>query len=125
MGPDAIDVRADGVRLRPGTRVDLGGFAKGWTLDRLVEDLESAGVRNAFLSFGQSSIHALGTPRGDTVWRVLVRGPDGGIAAQPVPAVNIEDRKLAEFTDEEIEEILKQAGFRSLLPANAPAASQP
>jgi len=34
-----------------------------------------------------------------------------------VPSVNIEDRKLAEFSDDEIHEILRQAGFRSLLPA--------
>ena len=33
-----------------------------------------------------------------------------------VPSVNIEDRKLAEFTEDEIHEILKQAGFRSLIP---------
>ena len=33
-----------------------------------------------------------------------------------VPSVNIEDRKLAEFNDDEIHEILRQAGFRSLLP---------
>jgi hypothetical protein len=33
-----------------------------------------------------------------------------------VPAVNVEDRRLAEFSDEEIREILRQAGFRSLLP---------
>jgi uncharacterized ferritin-like protein (DUF455 family) len=35
--------------------------------------------------------------------------------SQRVPAVNVEDRRLAGFTDEEIEEILRQAGFRSLL----------
>ena len=34
-----------------------------------------------------------------------------------VPAVNVEDRKLAEFSNEEIHEILRQAGFRSLVPA--------
>ncbi|MGZ5494510.1 MAG: DUF455 family protein, partial [Thermoanaerobaculia bacterium] len=34
-----------------------------------------------------------------------------------VPAVNIEDRKLAEFSEAEIHEILRQAGFRSLIPA--------
>jgi hypothetical protein len=33
-----------------------------------------------------------------------------------VPAVNVEDRKLAEFSDDEIHEILRQAGFRSLIP---------
>jgi uncharacterized ferritin-like protein (DUF455 family) len=35
--------------------------------------------------------------------------------AARVPAVNVEDRKLAEFSDDEIHEILRQAGFRSLV----------
>ena len=39
--------------------------------------------------------------------------------ADRVPAVNIEDRRLAEFTDEEIQEVLRQAGFRSLAPEAA------
>jgi uncharacterized ferritin-like protein (DUF455 family) len=38
-----------------------------------------------------------------------------------VPSVNIEDRKLAEFSGEEIHEILRQAGFRSLIPNEAGA----
>ncbi len=33
-----------------------------------------------------------------------------------IPPVNIEDRRLAEFSDDEIREILRQAGFRSLEP---------
>ena len=36
-------------------------------------------------------------------------------AESRIPAVNIEDRRLAEFSDEEIREILRQAGFRSLV----------
>jgi uncharacterized ferritin-like protein (DUF455 family) len=36
--------------------------------------------------------------------------------AERVPAVNVEDRRLAEFGDDEIHEILRQAGFRSLIP---------
>lgn len=38
-----------------------------------------------------------------------------------IPAVNIEDRKLAEFSDDEIHEILRQAGFRSIIPTEATA----
>ncbi len=41
-----------------------------------------------------------------------------------VPAVNIEDRKLAEFNDGEIQEILIQAGFRTLIPEK-PRESRP
>jgi uncharacterized ferritin-like protein (DUF455 family) len=40
---------------------------------------------------------------------------------QRIPAVNVEDRRRAEFTDDEIHEILRQAGYRSLLPAEAQA----
>jgi len=36
-----------------------------------------------------------------------------------IPAVNVEDRRLAEFSDDEINEILRQAGYRSLVPAEA------
>jgi uncharacterized ferritin-like protein (DUF455 family) len=36
-------------------------------------------------------------------------------AVSKAPAVNVGDRRLAEFNDEEIGEILRQAGFRSLV----------
>mgnify|MGYP001392295021 FL=1 len=35
------------------------------------------------------------------------------------PAVNVEDRRAAEFTEEEVAEVLRQAGFRSILPSIA------
>jgi hypothetical protein len=35
------------------------------------------------------------------------------------PAVNVEDRVAAEFTEEEVAEVLRQAGFRSILPSIA------
>ena len=41
--------------------------------------------------------------------------------SERVPAVNVEDRRLAEFSDDEIHEILRQAGFRSLIPRKEPA----
>ena len=44
-----------------------------------------------------------------------------GFAEQRIPVVNIEDRKLAEFSDDEIRVILEQAGFRSLMPKETTA----
>jgi uncharacterized ferritin-like protein (DUF455 family) len=38
-----------------------------------------------------------------------------------IPAVNVEDRRLAEFSEEEIHEILRQAGFRSLVASGSTA----
>jgi uncharacterized ferritin-like protein (DUF455 family) len=48
------------------------------------------------------TLNAVGTPIRD--------------AGERVPMVNVDDRRLAGFTDDEIHEILRQAGFRSLLP---------
>jgi len=42
---------------------------------------------------------------------------NGKVFAAPeerVPAVNVDDRKLAEFTDDEVQVILRQAGFRTI-----------
>lgn len=40
-------------------------------------------------------------------------------AQEGAPAVNVRDRLLAEFSEDEVHEILRQAGFRSLLPERA------
>lgn len=82
VGSDAIRAhppdRAELVRA--GASVDLGGVAKGWALDRMAERARAAGVRSALLSFGQSSLWAIGAPAGADGWRLLVRRPDGGFA---------------------------------------------
>ena len=62
-------------------------------------------------------------------WVAQVNAGMAALGSAPVelsgaaaPAVNIEDRRLAEFSDDEIREILKQAGFRSLVPEQPVAA---
>lgn len=82
-------VGADAIRLAPpdraeiaraGASIDLGGVAKGYALDRLAERVRAAGIANALLSFGQSSLWAIGAPSGEAGWRLVVRRPDGGFA---------------------------------------------
>jgi thiamine biosynthesis lipoprotein len=81
VGPDSVEITPAGVRLaREGMALDLGGLAKGWALDRMVERLHARGVERAFLSFGQSSIVALGAPPDAEAWRVLVGDARGGYA---------------------------------------------
>ncbi|MFQ5513761.1 MAG: FAD:protein FMN transferase [Myxococcota bacterium] len=87
-----IDPRAGTVELpQPGMSVDLGGIAKGFALDRLVERLRSRGVRSALLSFGGSSLHALGAPEGKEGWRVLLRDASDGFAG----VLTLRDRALS------------------------------
>lgn len=50
--------------------LDLGGFGKGYALEKVKELLSDASVDQAFISFGESSILAVGNhPAGDK-WRI-------------------------------------------------------
>jgi thiamine biosynthesis lipoprotein len=82
VGPNRISVvSGDGVSLaKEGMRLDLGGVAKGYALDRMLPLLERHGIETALLNFGQSSTWAVGAPAGSTGWRLLVRAPEGGFA---------------------------------------------
>jgi len=64
------------VRIAPGTRLDFDGIAKGYAVDACVARLRAAHVRRAFVSFGESSLYALGTSPTGAAWDVAVRGLD-------------------------------------------------
>ena len=78
------------VVLADGSRVDLGGVAKGYALDRVRAGLGPE-VEAALLSFGQSSSWAIGAPPGAPGWRLLARSPDGGFAG----VLTLRDRALS------------------------------
>lgn len=63
-----FDVNASG-------SADFGGFAKGYAMRRIRLILENAGVKDAFVSFGQSSIIALGSRPAEDGWKVNVTDP--------------------------------------------------
>jgi len=81
----------DRVALAPGARVDLGGVAKGFALDRMLPVLREEGVSSALLSFGQSSAWAVGAPPDAPGWTLLARAPDGGFAG----LLTLRDRALS------------------------------
>jgi len=92
VGYGGIELDGEKARLaRRGMAVDLGGFAKGWTLDRLGELLAERGIHRALLDFGQSSMYGLGRPSDAPAWRVLVRDPRGGYAG----VVSLRDQSLS------------------------------
>lgn len=55
---------------REGMSIDLGGFGKGYALERLAGSLRAGGVERAFLSFGESSITVLGAHPHGPAWPV-------------------------------------------------------
>lgn len=78
---DAIDYRsikldplAGTVRfMKPGMRIDLGGIAKGYAVDRGAEILEARGIRHAIVTAGGDS-RILGDKRGKP-WMVGIKDP--------------------------------------------------
>jgi thiamine biosynthesis lipoprotein len=81
VGARLVSIEPGAVRLAaPGMAIDVGGVGKGYALDRLAETLARAGTGDALLSFGESSVLALGAPPEGGRWRLLVRGPGGEYA---------------------------------------------
>lgn len=62
--------------LPEGMELDLGGVAKGFAGDVLLDLLREEGVESAILSLG-GSIHTLGARPDGSPWRVAVRAPEG------------------------------------------------
>jgi thiamine biosynthesis lipoprotein len=78
---DALRLEGRHLRLAPGVRLDFDGIAKGWATDACAARLRAAGVRRALVSFGESSLVAIGAPRGADAWTLDVRGPVPGTLA--------------------------------------------
>jgi FAD:protein FMN transferase len=63
---------------RPGMMIDLGSIGKGYALELAMETLIEAGVQNALVHGGTSTVCAMGRPLGGEVWKVGVDAPPSG-----------------------------------------------
>ncbi len=50
--------------------IDLGGFGKGYALERVKQMLENSSAKNAFISFGESSVLAMGEHPAGGAWKI-------------------------------------------------------
>lgn len=73
--------------LHPQTKIDLGGIAKGYVVDRCIELLQQQGVTSAVVSAGGDS-RLLGDRRGRP-WYVGVKNPRGEGNVMKLPLVNV------------------------------------
>lgn len=58
----------------PGMKIDLGGIAKGYAVDKAIEVLKTKGVRRALVNAG-GDLYVLGTPGWGKKWTVGVQDP--------------------------------------------------
>lgn len=56
-------------------KLDLGGFGKGYAVDKMAEMLRRWSLPNALISAGQSSVLALDAPVDTTGWPVTISNP--------------------------------------------------
>ncbi len=74
--PRMADLVIDGTRVssrNPAVQLDLGGYAKGYALDRAAAILRAQGVANALINIGGNVI-ALGS-KGGQPWRIGIQHP--------------------------------------------------
>lgn len=84
--PSLSDLRYDGVLVSSTNRavmIDLGGYAKGYALDRAAMLLREAHVKAALVNIG-GNVLAIGQP-GERPWQVGIRDPRGGGTLAAVP----------------------------------------
>jgi thiamine biosynthesis lipoprotein len=92
--------------LRPGVRIDLGGIAKGYAVDRSMEILGKAGIGSALISAGGDT-RVMGK-RWEQPWKVGIRDPrnrDGLISVIP-----LEDAAIS--TSGDYERFFEEDGVR-------------
>jgi thiamine biosynthesis lipoprotein len=89
-----LDRTAGTVRFdRPGVELDLGGIAKGYAVDRVVDLLRRRGVASALVNLGGSSVYGLGAPAGREAWEVAILDPTD--PAKTALTVSLRDRALS------------------------------
>lgn len=84
--PSMADLSIDGLRVssrNKAVQIDLGGYAKGWALDKAATLLKAHGVHNALVNIG-GNVLALGA-KGDQPWKVGIQNPRGGGALAALP----------------------------------------
>jgi thiamine biosynthesis lipoprotein len=93
-----LDPAARTIRFTvPGTRINLGGIAKGYSVERVIALLRAAGVTNAFATAGGDT-RLLGDHRGRP-WVIGIRDPDD--AGRLITNLSLDDEAISTSGDYE------------------------
>ena len=85
-----VDLNASTVTLDdPAARLDLGGIAKGYVADVIIDQLAAVGVESGFVNLG-GNVKVLGAKADGSPWNVGVRDPDDTSGERSVAVVRTE-----------------------------------
>jgi FAD:protein FMN transferase len=89
-----LDAQRKTVRLtKQGMMADLGGFAKGWVVQRRGDILRRAGLSNFVISAGTSTVMAVGAPPGEDGWPTELE--DYGAAQLELDSLVLKDESVS------------------------------
>ena len=94
VGADRLTYQPDTGKLTldPGQSIDLGGIAKGYTSQRVMEIYRAAGVTSGLVSLG-GNVQCLGARPDGTPWRIGIQDPWGAEGAM-VAVVEVVDEAV-------------------------------
>jgi len=76
VGSDAISVNGNNIRFnKAGMSVTLGGIAKGYIVDKVIDLIKSKGITSALVNAG-GDIRILGSKPDGSPWKVSLENPD-------------------------------------------------
>jgi thiamine biosynthesis lipoprotein len=95
-----LDANEESIRFAvEGMRVDLGGIAKGYAIDKAIEAMQKGGTIGGMVDIG-GEIRCFGSPlEGQNKWRIGLQDPDkakdGFDAGTPLLVLNLTDAAVA------------------------------
>ena len=92
-----IRVKEDSIVIEPGMKVDFGGIAQGFAVDRAADILRQNHVKSAIIDIGGEILTIGRSPQGRP-WRVGIRNPRGGGI---IETINLEDSAVSTSGDYE------------------------
>ena len=87
-----VQISGSLVTLGKGQQIDLGGIAKGYTGEKLIEIFKEYGISSALVSLG-GNIQAIGKKPDGSSWRVGIRDPKGG-QADYIGVIQVQDEAV-------------------------------
>ena len=103
--PTMQDISVNGVRViskNAAVKLDFGGVAKGFAIDRLLKGLKQKGINNALIDTG-GDLKVIGQ-HGERAWKVAIRDPRK--KGKFVASIELKDNEAA-FTSGDYERYLK------------------
>jgi thiamine biosynthesis lipoprotein len=99
VGMDKVemDERSYTVRFAaPGVMLDLGSVGKGHALDMAASVLHDAGIENALLHGGTSTVCAIGVDAQNNPWKIAIENPNSSQEAEEIiNVVPLRDKSLS------------------------------